>query len=129
MENRETILCVDDEPLILMLLKKQLTMHFGSRVKVESAQSGVEALEFLEDIYQEGEKVKVVLSDWIMPGMRGDEFLTKVKNQYPEINLIVVSGQVDDDSLEKVKKECELKGFFNKPWDFDDLASKIEKLF
>ena len=127
MENRNTILCVDDEPLILMLLKKQLTLHFGSRVKVESAQNGVEALEFLKDLYQEGEDVKVVLSDWIMPGMRGDEFLIKVKEQYPDINLMVISGQVDDDSLERVK-ECELKGFFHKPWDFDDLASKIEML-
>lgn len=123
---RKTILCIDDEPLILMLLKKQLSLYFGNRIQVESAQNAPDALSLLEDCRQEGNPVCLILSDWLMPGMKGDEFLLQVYEKYPEIPSLMISGQVDEEALETVKARCPLKGFFHKPWDVDELIQAVE---
>ncbi len=76
--NEAVILCVDDETVILESLQEQISRHFGKQFLYEAAESAEEALEILEDLTDEGVKIVVIVSDWLMPGMRGDEFLVKV---------------------------------------------------
>ena len=67
------IICVDDEQIILNTLNKQITSKFGNDYTIEIAESGEEALELLEELTNDGEEVVMMISDQIMPGMKGDE--------------------------------------------------------
>ena len=53
MTNKLTIICVDDERNVLLMLRNQL-MHFFSDSKIEIAESGNEALEVIEEILSNG---------------------------------------------------------------------------
>lgn len=68
------ILCVDDEPIILIALKQELKKQFGNEFQYETAVNATEALEVVDDLAENGINVILILSDWRMPGIKGDEF-------------------------------------------------------
>ena len=84
MPEQPTILCVDDEERALFL-RKAVLEKFGFRVF--TASSGKNALELLED-----RSVDLVLSDLLMPEMSGTELAKLVRQQYPEVPFVIVSG-------------------------------------
>ena len=70
------IVCVDDEKIVLDSLNSQLTRNFGKNFNYEFAESAKEALEIIEELHKaDDEMIYVVISDWLMPGMKGDELL------------------------------------------------------
>ncbi|MCW8334840.1 HDOD domain-containing protein [Vibrio paucivorans] len=81
------ILLVDDERMILNGLKRAL---FGTRWKIHTAESGADALAFLEE-----NDVDLIISDMLMPGMDGAELLEKVSKLYPGIIRASLSGYSD----------------------------------
>jgi len=111
---QKTILCVDDEPLILETLKLAL-LKKGFRVL--TAQSGEEGLRLLEI-----HSVEMVISDYRMPGMNGMEFLFKVQGRYPEKILCILTGVFQEDFSEEEIKQMGIHHFFKKPFDLDQLA-------
>ncbi len=84
MADKITILCVDDESTALFL-RKAVLEKFGFRVI--TAPSGRHALEILG-----AEPVDLVLSDLLMPEMPGSELAKAVKERYPDLPVVVVSG-------------------------------------
>ena len=119
------ILCVDDEKVILESLKEQLKRRFGSQYLYEAAESAEEAWEIIEELYADNIKVLVIVSDWLMPEMKGDEFLIKVHHKYPQIVTVMLTGQADEDAIERAKKEANLYCCLRKPWTEDELAQVI----
>jgi len=119
------ILCVDDEQVILDSLKEQLKRRFGSEYMYEAAESAEEALEILEELYADSVKVLIIVSDWLMPEMKGDEFLIKVHQRFPEIVTVMLTGQADDEAIERAKKDANLSYCLRKPWTEEELAQII----
>ena len=72
---KKVILCVDDEKIILTSLKGQFKKHFGGDYHYEFAESAEEAIEVIADLDAENSVILLIVSDWLMPGIRGDEFL------------------------------------------------------
>ena len=60
---------------VLMALRTLMEHSLGAGYVIEIAESGEEALEILEDLNRTNETIAVVVSDFLMPGMRGDELL------------------------------------------------------
>ena len=87
------ILLVDDEPLLLESLEIVLTLKGGFKV-IGTAGNGVEALELLNK-----RQPDVMLIDLNMPGMGGIELIKKVKNDYPEIRMIVLTTFYDEKNI------------------------------
>lgn len=121
------IICVDDEKIVLDSLSSQLTRNFGNKFNYEFAESAEEALELIDNIRNESEEIiYVVISDWLMPGMKGDELLIKVQKKLNNVKTVLLTGHIDS----KVIKELEVsnKGikFIYKPWNEKDLVSLIE---
>ncbi|MEG3932482.1 MULTISPECIES: response regulator [unclassified Microcoleus] len=123
--NKPIILCVDDEPDILNTLKIQLKNEFKNDYFYELAESGDEALDLLEE-FQEEAQVIVVVSDWLMPGIKGDELLIKVHQKYPKIIKVMLTGQADAAAVQRAVEEADLYCCLYKPWQSKDLIETIK---
>ncbi len=122
------VLIVDDEAIILMALRQSLRSALGSHFRYEIAMNASEALAVFKDMSDQGVRVALVVSDWLMPGMNGDEFIMKVRKADPSVRTVIVSGQTDSDQLALLKSSGALDLFINKPWDDKTLAASCRKL-
>ncbi|HOJ98041.1 MAG TPA: response regulator [Termitinemataceae bacterium] len=128
MTTKEAILCVDDEAIIVFAMKQELKRHYGGRFVYETALDAEEALEIIDDLVDQGIEVVVVISDWLMPGMKGDEFLIRVHDKYPQIGLIMVTGQADDGAIERAIQQAKISTCLKKPWRSQDLIAAIDDI-
>lgn len=126
MSSKCVILCVDDEQMVLKSLESQLIHEFGSMYHIELAEGGVEALELLDDLGAEGYTTLVIISDWLMPEMKGDEFLIRAHEKFPHVLTLMLTGQADHDAVERTRNEANLFKLINKPWEALDLMETIK---
>lgn len=119
------ILCVDDEAEILQCLKEQLKRCFGQRYVYEVAQSAEEALLVIDELHDEDIKILIIVSDWLMPGLRGDEFLIQIHRRFPKIITVLLTGQADEAAIERARQEANLFACMHKPWTEAELKQVI----
>lgn len=124
--SKPVILCVDDEVFILETLERQLKRAFKNNYIYEFAESGNEALEIIEELYQNNVDIIVVVSDWLMPGLRGDDFLIIVHRNFPKTIKIILTGQGDEAAIERVQEQANLYRYLHKPWENDELIEVIK---
>ena len=120
------ILCVDDEDIILDSLHEQLEKYFGPSYLYETAENAEEGLEIIEELHKDEIKILIIVTDWLMPGMNGDEFLIRVHEKYPSIVKIMLTGQANEAAINKAKKHADLFGVLYKPWSEDELFNIIK---
>jgi CheY-like chemotaxis protein len=123
---KKVILCVDDDKTILMSLKAQLKYCFGDRFQYEVAESAAEAWEVIEELSEDNQQIVLIISDWLMPEMKGDEFLIQVHEKYPNIVKMMLTGMADPDAIARTEKFANLACCLSKPWTKEELASAIE---
>ncbi|MBG0759958.1 hypothetical protein BOO22_11040 [Vibrio cidicii] len=115
------ILLVDDEPLILKSLERQLRRKVGH---IYTAQSGASAIEILE----QNQNINLVITDFRMPEMDGSELVARIKSDFPEVATIMLSGQADFERVTNAFNTGALTRYLGKPWDNDELTSVIENV-
>ncbi|GAB6043541.1 response regulator [Endothiovibrio diazotrophicus] len=118
---QRTLLLVDDEPNILSALTRLLRRD-GYRIL--RAGGGGEGLELLKE-----ESVGVIVSDQRMPEMTGIEFLSEVRQRYPETVRLVLSGYTDLKSVTDAINKGEVYKFLTKPWEDDLLRTNVADAF
>jgi CheY-like chemotaxis protein len=123
--SKKVILCVDDEKTVLDSLKEQLRSYFGQQYFIELAENADDAWEIIEELAGAGTEILVIVSDWLMPGMLGDEFLIKVYREFPTITAILLTGQADADAVERAKNDAKLHRYLSKPWQASELVEAI----
>lgn len=121
------ILCVDDEVTILNSLIRQMENAFGDSYLYEIAENAEEGLEIIAEMQAEDIGIIVIVSDWLMPGMKGDEFLIEVHKKFPKVVKILLTGQADEAAIERVKKEADLHRYLRKPWQNQELIDCIRE--
>jgi DNA-binding NtrC family response regulator len=124
--SNSAILCVDDEVIILESLKEQLQRNFGDRYLYEVAEGVDEAWQVIQELYDEGIRILVIVSDWLMPGVKGDDFLIAVHKRHPEIITVMLTGQADEAAIARVRAEANLHACLRKPWTEVELVNTIE---
>jgi CheY-like chemotaxis protein len=122
----KAILCVDDERIVLVSLRDQIAKHFGDRYRYEVAESADEAWEVIEELCDDDINLLIIVSDWLMPGMRGDEFLIKVHARFPGIVTVLLTGHADEDAIERARQHANLYAYIAKPWTEETLIRIIE---
>jgi signal transduction histidine kinase len=122
---KQVILCVDDEMLVLTSLRDQLMRNFGSLYRIELAESGEEALEVMEEIEKDGYEMAIIITDQIMPGIKGDELLTAAHKRYPKSLKIFLTGQADAQAVGSAVNKANLYRYIPKPWDENDLQVTV----
>lgn len=115
------LLLVDDEENILRSLTRLLRRD---GYEIHTAVGGQAGLDYLKD-----NKVGVIISDQRMPEMSGVEFLSKVKELYPETVRIVLSGYTDLNSVTDAINEGAIYKFLTKPWDDELIRKNIQGAF
>lgn len=121
------IICVDDEKIVLDSLNSQLTRNLGNNYNYEFAESAEEALEVIDDISgSDDEVVYVVISDWLMPGMKGDELLSEVRGKLANVKTILLTGHVDSKVVQDIENSGKGIKCIYKPWNENDLMSLIK---
>jgi diguanylate cyclase (GGDEF)-like protein len=119
---QRTLLLVDDETAILNALKRVLRR---TGYKVLSAESGVKALKVL----QENPDIQVVLTDYRMPGMTGGELLAEVKERFPHVMGLILSGYADLDAVINALNSGAVHKFLTKPWDESEILDALSSSF
>ena len=122
-----TLLLVDDDPLILDVLRIQLEWFLPDNVSIERAASGEEALQLMKELTQPGQSpVDIIISDYFMPGLTGTEFLLRAHVINPTSKKILLTGQADEATVNKILEETNLFHFMTKPWNSSDLEHLIK---
>lgn len=116
---------VDDEKIILDSLCLQIKRAFGNEFAYEAAESAEEAWEIIEELAEEGCNIILIVSDWLMPNIKGDEFLSKVHEKWPETIKIILTGYADDDAIERARQNANLYCVIKKPWSYEELITQI----
>lgn len=114
-----SVLCVDDEKNILNSLRRLLRQE---NYNLLTASSGAEGLKMLEET-----PVQLVISDQRMPEMSGVDFLSRVREKYPEIIRIILSGYTDVNSITDAINKGHIYKFLLKPWDERNLLLEIRQ--
>jgi YesN/AraC family two-component response regulator len=120
------VLCVDDEEVILNSLEMELSEN-AEDYQVELAQGGVEALELVAELVDEGHQLAVVVSDYIMPEMKGDELLININEKYPTTVNILLTGQSHIDGVTNAINHANLHRYIEKPWEKADLQLTVNQ--
>jgi DNA-binding NtrC family response regulator len=121
----KAILCVDDEQIVLDCLKEQILNKFPNSYLCETANSAEEAWEVIGELRAEEITLLVIVSDWLMPGVKGDEFLIDVHKKFPQIVKIILTGQADYAAIQRVQEQADLFRCLHKPWNTQELLTTI----
>jgi two-component system, sensor histidine kinase and response regulator len=124
---KQAIICVDDEDIILEALKDQLGPFFENQFLIETSTTAEEALEIYDELVSGGYEVPVVISDYLMPGIRGDEFLIKIHERNQNVLKILLTGHANIDGIANAINNANLYRYIPKPWDRDDLILTVRE--
>jgi diguanylate cyclase (GGDEF)-like protein len=125
LDQGDIILCVDDDSTVLSALRSLFAKHFGSQLQVEFAESGDEALEIAAEIRSQGRELGLVITDFMMPGMKGDEFLVRLHEQSPSTVKIMLTGQSDLTGVKRAINHANLYRFLEKPFLNEDIVLTV----
>lgn len=123
---KKVILCVDDEKIILNSLRTQLKLLLQNEFEYEFAEDGAEALSIISELKSEYRDIAIIFSDYIMPKMKGDEFLSRAHELVPDAKKILLSGQATLESVQFAINEAKLFKYMSKPWLENDLFQTIQ---
>ncbi len=124
---QQVIVCVDDDNTVLKSLKAELQEAVGNAYLIEIAESGEEALELIEELLSDGYEVPLIISDHIMPEMKGDELLKQVHRISPKTIKIMLTGQADIEAVGNAIKNANLYRYIAKPWQQEDLSLTVKE--
>lgn len=122
----EIILCVDDDLTVLTSLRTLFGKFLGPGHIIEIAESGDEALEIQKFLATQKKEISVVVSDFIMPHMRGDELLVKLHESSPKTIKMMLTGQSDFDGVKRAINGANLYRFIEKPFNNADILLTVK---
>jgi len=113
----EKILFVDDDPMLLAGIRRQLRNEFD----IDCAEGGRAGL----DMMKTGAHYAAIVADMRMPGMDGVEFLSSIAEKYPDPTRIMLTGNNDQETAVKAVNEGHVFRFLNKPCSIDELRETL----
>ncbi|MBD2527609.1 PAS domain S-box protein [Nostoc sp. FACHB-133] len=125
--SKPVIICVDDEQTILDSLEVELQKTLGDEYLIETAQSSEEALQLLSELLEEQYEVPVVIVDYLMPNIKGDELLKRIHAISPKTLKIMLTGQPSLEAVGNAIKYAKLYRYIAKPWETEDLRLTVKE--
>ncbi len=114
---RPLLMAVDDDPLVLTAVERDLRARYGDVYQVAGADSGAAALEVLAEAEQRRIPVAAIVADQRMPAMTGVELLGQVKDKVPDVKTVLLTAYADTDAAIAAINSVQLDFYVMKPWD------------
>lgn len=114
---KPVVLTVDDDPEVLQAVSRDLRHQYGDRFRVVRAESGIAALDVIQQLKLRNESVALFLVDQRMPQMGGVEFIEKAKDTFPEAKRVLLTAYADTDAAIQSINSARLDYYLLKPWD------------
>ncbi len=114
---KDPILIVDDEESILLVFESALSSYFD----VTTASSARAA-----DFILQKKRFKVVVADHLMPGGNGMSFLVRAREEFPEMQRILVTGYMKPEMLIRSVNEAALFRYLLKPVPLAELIRVVQ---
>jgi DNA-binding NtrC family response regulator len=128
-EFKYAVVCVDDDPYILQMLGFQLGKIINQKCTlVEYFTDPNEALDGISTLVDERIDIIFVIVDYQMPKMTGAQLIRSIKEKYPDLNCVMLSGQANQLSVDELVSDNLLTCFIAKPWDEETLVQIIRPL-
>jgi diguanylate cyclase (GGDEF)-like protein/PAS domain S-box-containing protein len=121
-----TIVCVDDDPLVLSSLRDQLTRIIEQGYEIELAESAEEALEVFAYLTNDQIAVPLIICDQNLPDMRGDELLGRLQITHASTRKILLTGEASLAAIVSAINAASLYRYIAKPWDETDLGLTVK---
>lgn len=115
--SKTTLLAVDDDPLVLASVARDLRARYAENHRILRTTSGAEALTTLTEVKARGDTVAALIVDQRMPGMTGTEFLVQAKEIFPEAKTVLLTAYSDTEAAISAINEVQLDHYLLKPWD------------
>ena len=115
--NKPVLLIVDDDPQVLAAVRRDLRSRYREQYTVMSAGSGPAALDTVRELKSRGDSLAMLVSDQRMPGMLGNEVLSKSRELYPIARRVLLTAYSDVDAAIKAINEAHIDHYLSKPWD------------
>lgn len=119
--NQESILLVEDEPVVRAIAKRILT---SAGFTVFDATGGIEGLAVADDL---AIPLHMVLTDAVMPGMGGAEVVQRIRARRPGIRAAVMSGHTSDEVMRRGIRDSTV-AFLQKPFTPAQLAGFVREV-
>lgn len=128
MGQQYSILLVDDDAFILEVLRIQLERILPDNIIIERASSGFEGLELVKELCSSSDQpLALIISDYLMPGLLGSDFLIQAHDICPRSKKMMLTGQAEVDNVLKVLHHMELFRYVGKPWEPEFLNQSVLK--
>ena len=114
---RPAIVVVDDDPVVLAAVARDLRRGFGERYRIVRASSGEEGLEALGELVRRGDQVALLVADQRMPGLSGTEYLVRARETAPAAKRVLLTAYADTEAAIQAINEVALDYYLLKPWD------------
>ena len=128
MNHKLAILTVDDEKIILDSVRAQLERNFQQKYLLEFAESAEEAMEITNDLVTEGITILLIISDYMMEGMKGDAFASWIRETYPQIKVVILTGHMGQELSRDLLGAQLVEKIIQKPWKEEELVELVERL-
>lgn len=116
--DKETVLIVDDEEMVLTSLSTYLALE--TDYEVATFTSAGRALEHIQQ-----NEVGIIISDFLMPEMDGITFLARARELRPDAPRVILTGYADKENAIKAINLVGLYQYVEKPWDNDEIRLVI----
>jgi thioredoxin reductase (NADPH) len=114
---RPAIVVVDDEPVVLAAVTRDLRRGFGERFRIVRAGSGSEGLDVLRELVRRGDQVAMLVADQRMPDLSGTDYLVRAREIVPAAKRVLLTAYADTEAAIQAINEVSLDYYLLKPWD------------
>jgi len=114
---KPVILTVDDDPMVLNAVERDLRKKYGQDYRLMKVNSGSAALGALKELQKRGETAALFLADQRMPQMTGVQFLEQARALFPEAKRVLLTAYADTEAAIYAINQVDLDHYLMKPWD------------
>ncbi len=120
------IICIDDQETVLESLRLELKEILGESFQIETLSAPKEAILLVESLLTEGHEIPVLICNYGISDMRGDELLTRIHRISPDTRKILfIDSKMNPDGITYAINHADLYRLMTKPWDRQDLEMSI----
>src|SRR6516225_2974513 len=115
--SKPTILAVDDDPMVLAAITRDIRSRYAADYRVVRATSGREALAVLTKLALRDQPLALIVTDQRMPQMTGIQMLEQARTHAPGAKFLLLTAYADTEVAIKAINDIGLDYYLLKPWD------------